>query len=91
MPTEKLVTTGTVKGNTILLEDSTAFPDGARVIVTVDAEGEDLAERERDFYERLEAQGIVTVPETPPEQIRRNEPIAVAGKRLSQIIIGDRR
>ena len=91
MPTETLITTGTVKGNTILLEDHTSFPDGARVLVTVAAEGEDLAERERDFYERLEAQGLITIPDTPPEQVRRNEPITVTGKPLSQIIIEDRR
>lgn len=91
MAGERIVTTGVVKGNTIVLEGNVPFPDSARVLVTVAVEEDSLEERERAFYARLEAEGVITIPQTPPERIRRNKPIAVKGKPLSQVIIEERR
>jgi hypothetical protein len=51
----------------------------------------DLEEREREFYERLEAEGLLTVPQTPLGQVRQNKPLEVKGKPLSEIIIEERR
>ncbi len=90
MATEKIVTTGVVKGNTIVLDEPAPLSEGAWVTVTMEEMGEE--EKERIFVERLAARGImVTIPKTPPEQIRRNKPIDVKGKPLSQVIIEERR
>jgi hypothetical protein len=91
MAAEEIIATGVVKGNKIVLEDDRSLPDGARVRVSVIAEKMDLEEREREFYERLEAEGLLTVPQTPLGQVRQNKPLEVKGKPLSEIIIEERR
>jgi hypothetical protein len=91
MATETIVITGVIKGNTVVLDEAAPLSDGVRVTVTMTMTEKSLEEREREFYERLEAEGLITVPKTPPEQIRRNKPIDVKGKPLSQVIIEERR
>lgn len=91
MATGRIVTTGVVKGNTIVLEGEVPLPDGARVTVTVAVEEKSLEERRLELYKRLEAAGLITVPKTPPERIRRNKPMNVKGKPLSQVILEERR
>jgi len=91
MATGRIVTTGVVKGNTIVLEGEVPLPDGARVTVTVAVEEKSLEERRLELYKRLEAEGLITVPKTPPERIRRNKPMNVKGKPLSQVILEERR
>ncbi|MBM4049037.1 MAG: hypothetical protein FJ279_28390 [Planctomycetes bacterium] len=91
MATDTIVTTGVVRGNTIVLDNGPSLRDGTRVTVTVTKEEKSPEERRRELYERLEAEGVITVPKTPPEQIREYKPIKVKGKPLSQIIIEERR
>jgi hypothetical protein len=52
---------------------------------------EDLEKRRQELYKRLEAEELITVPQTPPEYIRRNMAIDVKDKPLSQMIIEERR
>lgn len=91
MAAEEITATGVVKGNLIVLEGDCPLPDGARVRVSVIEGRTDLEEREQAFYERLEAEGLLTVPKTPLEQVRQNKPMEVQGKPLSEIIIEERR
>jgi len=91
MTAETIETTGVVKGNTIVLEDDVPLPEGARVALTVALEERSAEERREELYARLEAQGLISVPKTPPERIRETTPIEVKGKPLSEIIIEERR
>jgi len=69
MATGRIVTTGVVKGNTIVLEGEVPLPDGARVRVTVAVEEKSLEERRLELYKRLEAAGLITVPKTQRPQL----------------------
>ncbi len=79
-----------VKGNTLVLFESLPLPEGTTVTVTVVTD-RTLEEHEKAFYEQLEAEGLIKIPKTPPEQIPHSPPIQIPGKPLSQIIIEERK
>lgn len=91
MATETMVANGVVKGKTVVLDEHASLPEGARVTVELTPAADSDAERRARLYRRLEAEGTVTIPRTPPTQIRSSPSSHGRGKPLSQTIIEDRR
>ncbi|MBC7227510.1 MAG: hypothetical protein H5T61_09785 [Thermoflexales bacterium] len=88
MALERIVTTGIIQGNTIVLDQKVPLPEGSPVILTVTPRESD---RELMFYAQLETEGLVSLPRPVPEEIYPPEPLVVSGKPLSQIIVEERR
>ncbi len=91
MTIERIVATGTIQGNTVVLDNSVPLPEGTRVTLTLTLKNSGRGNQERAFYLQLEAEGLISLPHPSPEGVYRPEPISIRGKPLSEIIIEERR
>jgi hypothetical protein len=84
---ERWVVKAIVQGKTLVLDEALPLPDGTMVTVTVIPQGEIL---EQEFYSRLAAEGLISMPQPSPTGIRHSPPCKLPGKPISQIIIEER-